>query len=63
MEVYEQNPDISDIENVALLLERKQHWLNWLFILPADYRYNFAQVAGAPMAGRNHTDETEPEVR
>ncbi|RUS12832.1 hypothetical protein BC938DRAFT_478383, partial [Jimgerdemannia flammicorona] len=39
----------SVIELVAkdLLLAREQHWLDWLFCLPAELRYNFLAVAGS----------------
>jgi len=41
------------------LLSREQHWLDWLFSLPSHFRYNFSPVAGAPMAGRVHTEDTK----
>jgi group I intron endonuclease len=44
------------------LLAREQHWLDWLFRLPASLRYNFSLIAGAPMAGRTHTEETKAKI-
>ncbi|RUS34422.1 hypothetical protein BC938DRAFT_480577 [Jimgerdemannia flammicorona] len=46
IELVEQNPDLDSEENKANLLAREQHWLNWLFALPAQFRYNFS--AGQP---------------
>ena len=47
VEIYELDPNLSDVENIVALLEREQHWLNWLFSLPEQFRYNFAQNAKA----------------
>jgi group I intron endonuclease len=44
--------------DLSVLLQREQHYLDILFSLPANLRYNFSPVAGAPIAGRNHTPET-----
>jgi hypothetical protein len=44
-----------------LLLEREQHWLNWLFSLPANLRYNFLPTAGSCF-GMKHTDETKAKM-
>jgi len=44
------------------LLSREQHWLDWLFSLPSHFRYNFSPVAGAPMAGRTHTDNAKTAI-
>ena len=41
-----------------VLLQREQHYLDILFSLPANLRYNFSPVAGAPIAGRTHSPET-----
>jgi group I intron endonuclease len=32
----------------VILLSREQFYLNWLFSLPAELRYNFFPVAGSP---------------
>jgi len=45
------------------LLSREQHWLDWLFCLPSHFRFNFSPVAGAPMAGRFHTEDTKALLR
>ena len=44
--------------DLEVLLQREQHYLDILFSLPANLRYNFSRVAGAPIAGRNHTPGT-----
>ena len=56
IEIFEPDPTLSDVENAANLLAREQHWLNWLFSLPEEYRYNFAKSATAPMTGRSHSE-------
>jgi len=56
---YIRDPALSDGENEANLLKLEQYWLNWLFLLPASLRYNFSLVAGAPMAGRTHSEESK----
>ena len=62
VEVYVVDPQLSAEENQANLLAREQHWLNWLFSLPENLRYNFASIVGAPIAGRQHTDETRTKI-
>ena len=42
-----------------VLLQREQHYLDILFSLPANLRYNFSPIAGAPIAGRTHTPESK----
>src|SRR3954451_13447575 len=59
VEEYIIDPAISDAENAANLLALEQLWLNWLFNLHQSFRYNFSSVAGAPMAGRIHTEDTK----
>jgi hypothetical protein len=43
------------------LLAREQHWLNWLFSLPAELRYNFLSTAGSPL-GLRHTEEAKTKM-
>jgi group I intron endonuclease len=40
------------------LLKREQHFLDLLFSLAKELRYNFSPIAGAPIAGRTHSSET-----
>jgi len=47
IEYVEQQPELDPEENKANLLEREQHWLDWLFALPEQFRYNFAPTAGS----------------
>ncbi|RUS23415.1 hypothetical protein BC937DRAFT_88882 [Endogone sp. FLAS-F59071] len=47
IEYVEQNPELTQEENKANLLAREQHWLDWLFNLPENFRYNFAPTAGS----------------
>jgi hypothetical protein len=47
IEYVEQNPELTPEENKANLLAREQHWLDWLFNLPEEFRYNFAPTAGS----------------
>ena len=51
VEIYELDPNLSDVENIVALLEREQPWLDWLFSLPEQFRYNFAQNAKASFTG------------
>jgi group I intron endonuclease len=44
------------------LLKREQHFLDLLFSLAKELRYNFSPVAGAPIAGRTHTPETKAQM-
>jgi group I intron endonuclease len=59
VEIYELDPNLSDVENSLALLEREQPWLDWLFSLPEQFRYNFASVAEASFKGLTHTPETK----
>src|SRR3954468_13984775 len=59
VEIYELDPNLSDIENIVALLEREQPWLNWLFSLPEQFRYNFASVSEASFKGLTHTPESK----
>ncbi|RUS15666.1 hypothetical protein BC938DRAFT_476864, partial [Jimgerdemannia flammicorona] len=45
-----------------LLLAREQHWLNWLFSLPSNFRYNFLPTAGS-WFGYKHTSATKAMLR
>jgi len=57
VEFVEQLPELEAEVNKANLLAREQHWLNWLFNLPSEYRYNFAPLAGS-CAGVTRSAET-----
>ena len=61
VEISEPNPDLTDSENQAALLEREQHWLNWLFLLSSEYRYNFSPTAGSNF-GYKHTEKTRANI-
>jgi len=41
------------------VLKREQHYLDILFSLPANLRYNFARFAEAPFKGLTHTPESK----
>lgn len=45
----------------SLLFSREQHWLNWLFDLPENLRYNFSPTADSPL-GVKHTPETRAKI-
>jgi len=45
-----------------VLLQKEQHYLDILFSLPDNLRYNFSPIAGAPIAGRTHTPETRAQM-
>ena len=45
-----------------LLLSREQHYLYWLFLQPAAFRYNFLQVAGSSL-GFKHSEESKAKMR
>ncbi|RUO96033.1 hypothetical protein BC936DRAFT_142731, partial [Jimgerdemannia flammicorona] len=53
----------SVIELVAKdqLLAREQFWLDWLFSLPAERRYNYLPTAGS-LLGYKHSDETRAKM-
>jgi group I intron endonuclease len=48
--------------DLEVLLQREQHYLDWLFTLPADLRYNFARFAEAPFKGLTHTPESKAQM-
>lgn len=50
---------IEFVSDVNVLLTMEQKWLNWLFDLSRDSRYNLAPDAVAPMLGRNHSEESK----
>ena len=58
VELYSVDPEVSKETNQANLLALEQKYLKWLFSLPDKFRFNFALIAGAPIAGRTHTPET-----
>src|SRR4051812_16526236 len=58
VEVLKVDPELSLESNKANLLAMEQKHLDWLFSLPANLRYNFSLVAGAPIAGRTHSEES-----
>jgi group I intron endonuclease len=39
-------------------LKREQHFLDLLFTLPLEFRYNLARIAEAPFTGLTHTQES-----
>jgi group I intron endonuclease len=49
VEFFEPCSDITREENLSLLLAREQHWLDWLWLLPASVRYNFLLNAGSSL--------------
>lgn len=57
IELYEIDPDLTDQSNVERLLLIEQKYLDLLFDLPAEFRYNFSPTAGSTF-GYKHTDET-----
>jgi len=44
-----------------LLLSREQHWLDWLFSLSPNFRYNFAPTAGSCL-GTTRSSETRKKI-
>ena len=50
VELYSVDPEVSKETNQANLLALEQKHLKWLFSLPDKFRFNFAPVAGAPIA-------------
>jgi len=44
------------------LLVQEQYYLDWLFGLLPELRYNFAQDATAPMSGRSHSEESKATI-
>lgn len=62
VEEYITDPTLSDAENAANLLSLEQSYLDKLFSWSEAFRYNFASVAGASMAGRVHTTESRAKM-
>ena len=50
VELYSVDPEVSKETNQANLLALEQKYLKWLFSLPDKFRFNFALIAGAPIA-------------
>jgi len=50
VEFYEPLPDISEEANKDNLLAREQFYLDLLFTLPAELRYNFSPIPLASIA-------------
>jgi hypothetical protein len=61
---YTWDPDLTEDENAANLLAQEQVWLDWLFSLPADFRYNFNPIADCPpdTTGTVHSDKTKAKI-
>jgi len=60
VELYSVDPEVSKETNQANLLALEQKHLVWLFSsLPDKFRFNFALIAGVPIAGRTHTVESK----
>jgi len=59
VEVYpeEDDPALTPDANKVALLAMEQPHLDWLFKFPAEFRYNFLNVAGSSL-GYTHTAET-----
>jgi group I intron endonuclease len=53
---------VLELCSLELLLTREQHWLDWLFSLPSNLRYNFLRVAGSSL-GYKHTEETKQAMK
>lgn len=62
VEVYELDLNLSYTKNVAQLLVSVQHYLDLLFTLPEEFRYNFAKVAEAPFIGLTHSEESKEQM-
>src|SRR5436305_8838429 len=45
--------------DLEVLLKREQYYLDILFSLPANLRYNFARFAEAPFKGLTHSEESK----
>jgi len=57
LETYQYDWDLSNLENRNLLLAIEQKYLDLL-----NPRYNISTVAGAPMAGLQHSEETRAKM-
>jgi hypothetical protein len=64
IEEYTFDPNLLNPSGTANLLSREQFWLNWLFSLPAAFRYNFNRIAHLPpsFAGKTHTPEVRAKI-
>src|SRR3954465_6581092 len=62
VELYSVDPEVSKETNQANLLAVEQKHLVWLFSLPDMFRFNFALIAGAPIAGRTHSPESKAQM-
>jgi len=49
--------------DLEVLLQREQHYLDILFSLPANLRYNFSRFAEASFKGLTHSEETLAQMR
>ncbi|RUS34418.1 hypothetical protein BC938DRAFT_480573 [Jimgerdemannia flammicorona] len=58
VEIY---PDLSQEENKANLIAREQFYLDLLFTLPSESRYNNLSVAGSSL-GYKHTEEAKNKI-
>jgi hypothetical protein len=61
VEFVEPHPDLPIEENRDNLLAREQHWLDWLFSLPSNLRYNFNPTAGTTL-GYKHSEESRAKM-
>ena len=57
VELFEKDPDITLEVNKGRLLKQEQFYLDSLFKLPSDFRYNYLSVAGSSL-GYRHNEET-----
>lgn len=58
VELFEVEPNISPEGAKAQLLEREQFYLDWLFSLPVEFRYNFLPTAGSSFRIFTHRRNT-----
>jgi len=61
IEFVEMYPDLSQEENKANLIAREQFYLDLLFTLPSQFRYNNLSVAGSSQ-GYKHTEESKNKI-
>lgn len=55
--------DVQETCEPGVRLAREQYWIDTLDVTNHDKGYNIAKIAGAPMAGRKHSDETKAKLR
>jgi len=55
------DPELSLESNKANLLAMEQKHLDWLFSLPANFRYNFSPTAGSSL-GVVRSEETRAKI-